>query len=95
MNGGSHTNPIGILDSVPKKFHPYAGEILKCNHIHCCVEGYKTAAWAIPLDNDEFSVKFIFDNGFNTTFANATRCFSEAINMKSKIVLHGHYKISI
>lgn len=95
-NGSTHTNPVEILSPVPVKFHPYAGRILNCNHIHYHVEGYRTAAWAIPLDvDDSFCEKYITSKDFNANFVSAINNVSNVINLRSKILLTGHYKMML
>ncbi len=54
-----HKNPIEILDTVPMHFRPFAGKMLNTHHIHYVVDGYKPLAWAIPLENDDFTLKTI------------------------------------
>ncbi|WP_102408723.1 DUF6978 family protein [Parabacteroides bouchesdurhonensis] len=94
-NGASHSNPITIKDTVPVKFRPFAGMVLNCNHVHYHVEGYPTAAWAIPLEKDDFEAKIISSKDFNITFAEVVACFSKTINLQSKIKLSGHYKMML
>lgn len=94
-NGASHLNPTVVEETVPKKFRPFAGMILNCDHIHYHVEGYPTAAWAIPLENDNFEAKIVSYDDFNATFAKAVACFSKTINLQTKIKLSGHYKMML
>jgi len=59
---GQHKNPETITDKVPAIFHTFAGMFFDYHdhHIHYYVEGYKTTLdWALPLTNDDFSVKNI------------------------------------
>ncbi|GHT38746.1 hypothetical protein AGMMS49965_03020 [Bacteroidia bacterium] len=89
-NGG-HINPETISDSVPEKFHPYAGKEFSNNehHIHYHIEGYKSLAWAIPLTDDEFEVKELKEgNDFNNSLANAVRLFAKTINIETEITIN-------
>jgi hypothetical protein len=89
-NGG-HTNPVTVSDSVPEKFHQYAGKVFSNDehHIHYHVEGYKSLSWAIPLTDDEFEVKELNEsNDFNNSFANAVILFAKAINVETTITIN-------
>jgi len=59
FNGG-HQNPFDIADNLPEGLHQFAGKYFSHNesHIHHFVEGYKTLAWAVPLE-DNFPVQSI------------------------------------
>ncbi len=87
FNSG-HKNPEDINDYLPEKFHPYAGKYFANNehHIHYYVQGYKSLAWAIPLNADEFEIKEIIDDeNFNNTFANIIKSFAKTINIETNI----------
>ncbi|MDR0863314.1 MAG: hypothetical protein LBO74_00075 [Candidatus Symbiothrix sp.] len=89
-NGG-HINPETISDSVPEKFHPYAGKVFLNNehHVHYHVEGYKSLSWAIPLIDDEFEVKELNEGtDFNNSLANAVQLFAKAINIETEITIN-------
>ena len=59
FNGG-HQNPSEITDNLPEELHQFAGKHFSHNesHMHCFVEGYKSLAWTVPLE-DNFPVQSI------------------------------------
>lgn len=81
---GRHKNPEEIIASVPEKFHPYAGLYLDeyPGHIHYVVEGYKTLAWAIPLEVDEFPIKELTGK---EDYAETLKAFFMRINIKTSV----------
>ncbi|MDR0864068.1 MAG: hypothetical protein LBO74_03935 [Candidatus Symbiothrix sp.] len=85
-----HTNPEGINEYLPEKFHPYVGKQLSINehHIHYYVQGYKALAWAIPLTIDDFEIKTIEEKDFNTTLAKIITLFAKAINLETAITIN-------
>lgn len=83
-----HKNPEDINEFLPAKFHPYAGKYFTNNehHIHYHIQGYKSLAWAIPLSEDEFTIKEIKDDAnFNDTFADIIKSFAKTINIETNI----------
>lgn len=79
-----HLNPVDILDTVPEKFRPFAGQWLDdyAGHIHYVVDGYRPLAWAIPLDLDDFPIKEL--NG-SEDYTNTLNAFFQKINLKTAI----------
>src|SRR5690554_4523378 len=78
-----HKNPEGINEFLPDRFHPYVGKYFDNHehHIHYYIQGYKSLAWAIPLDVDDFEIKEINDDAnFNSTFADIIQLFARTIN---------------
>ena len=51
---GQHQNPEEITENVPEELHLFVGKLFAYNepHIHQYVEGYKSMAWAKPLENN-------------------------------------------
>lgn len=90
--GSRHLNPINILDSVPEKFKPFAGQWLDDypGHIHYVVDGYTPLAWAIPLEFDHFPVKKL--NG-RKDYIITLNAFFEKINLKTTIKFNHQMKI--
>lgn len=87
-----HLNPVDILDTVPEKFRPFAGQWLDDypGHIHYVVSGYKPLAWAIPLDLDDFPAKEL--NG-REDYTNTLNAFFQKINLKTAILYNHQMKI--
>jgi hypothetical protein len=83
-NGG-HTNPQIINEYVPERFHLYAGKQLAESHIHYYIHGYQSLAWAIPLKEDDFALKEISENNFNTTLAEIIKLFAKTVNIETII----------
>jgi hypothetical protein len=80
-----HLNPVGILDSVPEKFRPFAGQWLDDYpaHIHYVVDGYKPLAWAIPLELDDFPVKEL---NSSQDYVKTLKAFFHKINLRTEII---------
>jgi len=59
--GSSHRNPETANEHVPSKLRRFCGSTFEINtpHIHYYVQGYKNLSWALPLKEDDFSVKTI------------------------------------
>lgn len=79
-----HLNPVGVLDTVPEKFRPFAGQWLDdyTGHIHYVVDGYKPLAWAIPLELDDFPVKELKGR---EDYIHTLNAFFQKINLKTTI----------
>lgn len=87
-----HLNPSDILDTVPEKFRPFAGQWLDDypGHIHYVVDGYKPLAWAIPLELDDFHVKELNER---EDYTNTLNAFFQKINLKT--VIRYNYQMRI
>ena len=91
--GRIHSNPIEILDTLPPKFHPYAGQILHESHMHYNVDGYKTAAWALPLSKTEFTPIELYNSEFRINFTEAICNFGHLINVQTCISVNNTAKL--
>jgi|SRR6185437_5448709 len=82
---GQHINPEGLIDTLPEKFHKYAGKFFEYDepHIHYNVDGYKNLVWALPLENDLFEVKSL--NNQNDVVS-AILHFNKLINLETKFL---------
>ncbi len=81
---GTHQNPPEILDTLPEILKPYAGKWFEPteSHLHIYAEGYKPLAWAIPLEDTDFPIKYLnHQSDLNELIVN----FANKINLKSKI----------
>ena len=87
FNGAPHTNPADVNEHVPDKFKPFAGEVLAGDHVHYHVQGYGSAAWALPMDADTFPVKRLTNGDFSKELRDILDALSEAIHLESKIIL--------
>jgi hypothetical protein len=87
-----HLNPVEVIDTVPEKFKPYAGQWLDgyTGHIHYVVDGYKPLAWAIPLELDDFPVKEL--NG-SEDYRKTLNAFFQKINLKTVIQFNHQMRI--
>ncbi len=86
FNGSYHTNPLEVTESVPMKMKKYAGCVLKGNHVHYHVEGYKSAAWALPIEEDDFVIKELEFSDYNATIRKILNELSKVINLETKIM---------
>ena len=87
FNGAPHTNPDDVNEYVPDKFRLFAGQVLKGDHVHYHVQGYKSAAWALPIDADTFPVKKLTKDDFSKELRDILDALAEAIHLESKIIL--------
>lgn len=89
---GRHKNPVEITDSLPEKFHPYAGKFLDeyAGHIHYVVDGYKALAWAIPLEFDDYPVKKLDSR---TDYHATLKAFFDKINVKTIVTFNTQMRV--
>ena len=82
--GGGHKNPEVLLPNVPQKFHPYVGYIFHPAeaHMHYYIDGYRSLDWALPLKEDEFTIKQI---STNKDLLSAVKEFAKRINIITQI----------
>lgn len=87
-----HQNPVGLLETVPEKFRPFAGQWLDdyAGHIHYIVDGYRPLAWAIPLEYDDFPVKELRGRA---DYSHTLNAFFKKINLKTEIKFHNQMRI--
>ena len=81
---GGHHNPANILPTLPDYLKPYADKWFDPteSHIHIYVEGYKNLAWAIPLSDSDFPIKYITQA---SDLSDLIFNFARRINLKSII----------
>ena len=86
--GSGHKNPEKLNEFVPEKFIPFKGEWFTNDtaHVHYHVQGYKSLAWALPIENTEFEVKNLYNNELiNKNISHIIMQFAKMINLKTKI----------
>lgn len=88
-NGAPHKNPEYVSVDVPNKFKPFAGKTIGGTHVHYHVYGYPTAAWALPIEEDDFPVKKLTIDNFFNEFKDILQSMSEVIHLESKITFEG------
>lgn len=72
-------------EHVPENMKPYAGIKIIGSHIHYHVEGYKSAAWAIPIDEDPITIKEVKQSDFSANLICILDYLSKMINLQTKI----------
>ena len=85
FNSG-HINPAELTANVPVKFHPFVGKYfsIKEHHVHYHVEGYKSLAWALPINNDDFPYK----NMNEQNIVEIVEEFARTINLKTQLLIN-------
>jgi len=85
-----HRNPETANGTLPQKFIPYVGKWFSNeeNHVHYHVEGYKSLAWAIPIEDSEIPTKEITDNDTNVQLVSAIQEFAKIINLETVITIN-------
>lgn len=91
--GATHTNPKDILDTLPNEFYPFAGVKLQEPHIHYNIDGYKIAAWALPLSQTAFFPKNLENIGLRINFTEAICNFVRLINVTTPITVNNPNKL--
>lgn len=91
FNGPYHTNPSDVNEYVPDELKSFAGMIIGSNHVHYHVQGYPSASWAVPVDNDPFPVKDVSFDNFNECFNDAIIAVSDIIHLETRIVVTGKF----
>ncbi len=88
-NSGHH-NPETATENLPGKFLPYVGKYFSNeeSHVHYHVDGYRSLAWAIPIEDSEVAVKQIPSTDINTTFVSAIRDFAKIINLETILTIN-------
>lgn len=88
-----HLNPVKILDTVPEKFRPFAGQWLDdyAGHIHYMVDGYPPLAWAVPLESDTFPIKNLDER---EDYIDVLKAFFQKINLKTVATYHYQPRIT-
>lgn len=88
-NSGHH-NPEFATETLPEKFVPYVGKCFSSgeSHVHYHVDGYKSLAWAIPIEDSEVSVKQILSTDLHTKIASAIHDFAKIINLETKLKIN-------
>ena len=81
-----HINPAELTVNVPPKFHPFVGKhfSIEEHHVHYHVEGYKSLAWALPIDNDDFPHK----NMNNQNMVEIVEEFASTINLQTNLLIN-------
>lgn len=83
-----HQNPEKMIESLPEKFIPYVGKCLSKSHVHYHVDGYKTLAWAIPIEKSEMPIKEFTENDNNQKFASVIQEFAKIINLETVLTIN-------
>ena len=83
---GQHQNPEETNDALPEELRVFAGRFFSHDepHMHCHAEGYKSLAWAKPLDGG-FPVRSI---GSPADVLTAFRAFNSMIALKTSFSIY-------
>lgn len=87
FNGAPHKNPEETNANVPEKFIPFAGVVLSGNHVHYHVDGYPSAAWALPINEDPFPIKSLTEEDYSKELNNILNALADTIHLETKIIL--------
>lgn len=60
--------------------------ILIGNHINYHIEGYKSAAWALPIEKEKVIVRKLDCFNYNANITRLLERLSKVINLKTKIM---------
>lgn len=87
---GTHQNPFVATENLPDKFKSYIGKSFSYDecHVHYHVEGYKSLAWAIPIEDSGISTKKITDKDTNMQLVSAIQEFAKIINLETLLTFN-------
>lgn len=85
-----HINPDTPTETLPECFKPYIGKKFTDieHHVHYHVEGYKTLAWALPIEDTPVSTKTVSEGKIEEDIIDAIYSFAKAINLKTTILIN-------
>lgn len=85
--GTQHTNPPLSENGtdVASELLQFAGRRIIGSHIHYHVDGYKSAAWAIPIEDADFRIKNFDGDDFVNSFNSIMEALSSKINLVTRI----------
>lgn len=84
-----HKNPEIDNGMLPERFRPYIGKhFVNESHVHYHVDGYRTLAWALPIDVTEIEIKEIGEENKNNMMAAAINSFARLINLETQIIIN-------
>lgn len=88
-NSGHH-NPEIAKDDLPELFKPYIGKWFtnEESHVHYHVNGYKSLAWAVPIEATNVQTKEIKNDEINENFVNAIMEFAKMVNIETVIMIN-------
>ena len=88
-NSGHH-NPEIARDDLPELFRPYIGKWFtnEESHVHYHVDGYKSLAWAVPIEATNVQTKEIKDGEMHANFINAIMEFAQMVNIETVIMVN-------
>ena len=88
-NSGHH-NPEIARDDLPELFRPYIGKWFtnEESHVHYHVDGYKSLAWAVPIEATNVQTKEIEDGEMLANFVNAIMEFAQMVNIETVIMIN-------
>lgn len=88
-NSGHH-NPEVAKDDLPELFKPYIGKWFTNDesHVHYHVDGYRSLAWAVPIEITDVQIKEINTSDLNSAFVNAILGFAQMINVETVIMIN-------
>lgn len=90
FNGPRHTNPEEVNKYVPEIMKPFAGKVIEGNHVHYHVQGYPTAAWAVPTKYDLFPVKEFDLKNYYSQLKDIIDAVADFIHLETKIIITGN-----
>ncbi len=88
-NSGHH-NPETAREDLPELFKPYIGKWFSNeeSHVHYHVDGYKSLAWAVPIEVTNVQTKEIKADSLNTNFVKAIMEFAQMVNIETVIMIN-------
>lgn len=88
-NSGHH-NPEVAKDDLPELFKPFIGKWFSNDesHVHYYVDGYRSLAWAVPIEITDVQTKVISAGEINSNFVDAIIGFAQMINIETVIMVN-------
>lgn len=85
-----HVNPEIVTENLPEIFLPYVGKRFEDeeHHVHYHVDGYKSLAWAVPIDVTDIAAREIHNDSFVNDICSAIQEFARLINLETMLYIN-------
>lgn len=83
---GNHTNPESANENLPERYRPFLGRrYLNESHVHYYVEGYRSLAWALPIEDTNVRIKQVKVEDVNDKLSDIIHDIATIINVDTEI----------
>ena len=81
---------VYMMANMANLFKPFIGKWFSNDesHVHYHVDGYRSLAWAVPIEITDVQTKVISANEINSNFVDAIIGFAQMINIETIIMVN-------